>query len=110
MEANWAGTPNRERSASLGYRQHAGLGMSLSPGLGGDTGNFVLFHIRQAGQDVPQILGRIQAVAAATAQDRVDDRATPARLRMANKQEVLFTNGGGTNRVLHAVIVDLHVA
>jgi hypothetical protein len=49
-------------------------------------------------------------VPAATAQHRVNDSAALPGLRMANKQEILFANGGRPDGVFAEVVVNLQAA
>lgn len=80
------------------------LGVGLGPGFGGNGRHLNLLHVWQAAEHITQIEGRIDFVPVTTAQNRVNHGASPARLGMANEQEVLFSNGRGPNDVFYVEV------
>ena len=61
----------------------------------------------QAGQYVGEIFMRIQTPPSAAAQDGVNHRAAPSRIRMADEEPAPPTYRGRTNVVLDQIVVDL---
>jgi hypothetical protein len=59
-------------------------------------------HARQAGQDVLEIGKRFHAAAAAAFDNRVEDGSAISSVGLTNKEPILFSQGGGTDRVLYA--------
>ena len=60
----------------------------------------------QPGEDVPQVGEGVDAAATAVFDDGVEDGAAFTRSGVADEEPILFANGGGTDRVLDAVVVD----
>src|SRR5690606_15532723 len=63
----------------------------------------------QPGEHVAQVIVRIDSMAAAGGNDRVEDRRAVARVRMADEQPVFLSNRRGPDGVFHKVVVDLGV-
>ena len=72
--------------------------------------DLVVGHVWQAGEDIPEIGIRVQTPAAAALNDRVNDGAVFPGPSLADKEPVLFTQGGGPDGVFHQIVVDLHPA
>jgi hypothetical protein len=66
--------------------------------------------MRQAAQDVGEVVVGIDAAASAADQKRVEDGASPAGIGMSNEEPALAANGGGTDAVFDEVIVDFEEA
>lgn len=78
--------------------------MGLGPGSGRNGGDFALFHVRQAFEHIAQVFGRVDPVPSAAAQDRVDDCATPTRIRVPDEEEVLLADGRGPDGVIDEIM------
>ncbi len=61
----------------------------------------------QAGQDVGEIFLRVQATPPATDQDRIDHRAAPSRLGVANEEPSLAAHRRRANVILDQIVIDL---
>lgn len=64
----------------------------------------------QTPQDIGQVLFRIDTTAPATDQDRVNNRAAPAGIGVANEEPALAADGSRAYRVFHQVIVDFEAS
>ena len=78
----------------------------FGPGFRRDFVDLVVGHVREAGEDVPQIGIGVEAAAAAALNDRVNDGAVFPGPGLADKEPVLFAQGGGPDGVFHQVVVD----
>src|SRR5437879_1765151 len=85
-------TVGRARTAR---RRFPGFG----PGCRCDLFDLAHLHVWQPAQDISQVFVRVNAQAMAAPQHRVNHGATPPGGRVANKEKVLFADGGGSNRV-----------
>jgi hypothetical protein len=65
----------------------------------------VIFHGGQATQHIGQVFLRINATAAATLNDGVDDRAAPASVGVADEQPALSTDHRWPHIIFHVVII-----
>ena len=63
-----------------------------------------------AGEQIFQIIKRIDSVPSATAQQRVNHGAAFASFGMPNEQPVLFSKGAGSNRIFNQVVINLQSA
>src|SRR5205807_8567853 len=69
--------------------------------------DLVVLHRGQACEHVTEIFLRIEATSPAADQDRVNHRAAPSRLGMANKPPASPPQGCRPDGLLHQVVVDL---
>ena len=67
-------------------------------------------HRGEPGEDVAQVGVGIDAAAAATLDNSVEDGAALAGVGIAEKQPVLFSESGRPDGVFHQVIIDLDSA
>ena len=83
--------------------------MVLGPSRRGQGGNGTLFEVGQARQHILQVFVGRDPQPMAGSDDRIDDRAAPPRVGMADKQEVLLADGCGPDGILDPVVIDFHV-
>ena len=67
-------------------------------------------HVRQTGENIPQIGIRIDSASAAAFNDRVNDGSPFSGIGFADEQPVLLPDGGWSDGVFHEVVVDLNAA
>ena len=77
---------------------------------GGETGCFARFHGGQAGEDVFEVVTRIDAEAVAVLDEGVEDGGFFASVFATNEEPVLGSELGGTDGVFDEVVVDLDAA
>ena len=80
----------------------------LGPGLGCHVLDLPVGQRRQAGEHFAQVGLRIDSSAAAGFDEREQNGAALPGFGFADKQPVLFADGGGADGVLHGVVVDLN--
>jgi len=85
-----------------------GGGACFGPVLGGEFVDGVIGVSREAGEHVLEVSQGIDASAAAGFHYGVEDGRLFSGFRCPDEEPVLFSDGGGPDRVFHKVIVDLH--
>jgi hypothetical protein len=78
--------------------------MVLGPSRWSQGGNGALFEVGQARQHILQVLVGGDPQPMAGSDDRIDYRATPTRVGMADEQEVLLADGRGPDGILNPVM------
>src|SRR5438874_10066686 len=68
------------------------------------------FHGGQTGQDVGEVILRIDAATAATDENGVNYSAAPAGIGVSDEEPASAADGGGTNGIFDQVIVDFESA
>ncbi len=61
-------------------------------------------HVGQAREDFPQVLVRIKIAPPATLDERVNNGAALAGIRLADEEPVLLADGRGTNGIFDQVM------
>ena len=95
------------RKLTVGNRsggRATGVALGLGPGSRHEGFHFGSFRLGQPFKNILKIFGRIDAVAAATAQHRVDHRAALARLGMPDEQKVLLPDRRGPKGILTKIM------
>src|SRR5438093_7092769 len=64
------------------------------------------FHGGQTGQDVGEVIRRIDAATAATDENGVNYSAAPAGIGVADEEPAAAADGGGTDGIFEQVMVD----
>jgi hypothetical protein len=86
------------------------LVVSFSPGFWRNILNLPVSHGRQPAQNVAEVSVGFDPAATAALNDRVDDRATFSRGGVSEKEPILFSESGRSDRVLHQIIVDFNLS
>ena len=102
-----SGVPGRGRGVRL-RGESDGAAMGLVPGHLSHRGDLAGCCVGQPLQNVGEIVGWINSLAAATSQDRVDNGAAFSSLGMAHEQKILLSNCSRPDRILDQVIINLH--
>ena len=74
--------------------------LGFGPGGWSKIFDLVIGGAWQAAQDVRQVFMRVDAMAAAASEDRINDRAVPSRIRMTDEKKVFLAQGRWPNGIL----------